>query len=112
MDVRGPGRRAWGCGRGGYLYRVEAAFDPVADLGASGGDPTCIDGMDGFHAEEVLEDGEIRNLSIEHESCLTSGSTSQHNTADVIVGPRTGWCTVTCAAGAISPVGLAPRCAE
>ncbi|MEP6632522.1 MAG: alpha/beta hydrolase, partial [Lapillicoccus sp.] len=72
------------------VHVLEAAQDPVADLGWFGRDPGRLAGVDRPSTDAtVLPDGSAGTRSLGHSSYLTPGTTSQWNVAAVVAGlPR------------------------
>ncbi|WP_346073704.1 alpha/beta hydrolase, partial [Saccharopolyspora thermophila] len=66
----------------GHTYRMEAAWDPVADFSRFGKDPSHMDGFTDLSTEKSKVGGEVTG----HTKYLTDDSTSQHNLAAVIAG--------------------------
>lgn len=71
----------------GHTGVVEAAWDPVADLGWFGADPNRLDGVTGLSARPAtLPDGSATAGSVLHADYLTPGTTSQFNIAATVAG--------------------------
>ena len=71
----------------GHTGVVEAAWDPVADLGWFGDDPNRLDGVTGLSARPAtLPDGTATAGSVLHAQYLTPGTTSQFNIAATVAG--------------------------
>jgi len=69
-----------------HSFRIEAKWDPVADAGAFGIDPSHMDGMTGLSAKDVDLGSQHYDASGGHSEYLNGDTTSQHNMAAVISG--------------------------
>ncbi|MGI8306863.1 alpha/beta hydrolase [Saccharopolyspora hattusasensis] len=76
----------------GHLYNLESAWDPVADFGRFGSDPSNMPGVDNLSTHEAVSpDGQHLVRSIGHGTgggtgYLDAGTTSQYNVGVVVGG--------------------------
>ncbi|MGW0892676.1 alpha/beta hydrolase [Saccharopolyspora sp. NPDC002578] len=77
---------------GGWMYNLESSWDPVADIGRFGGDPSKNPQVDQLCTNEAVSpDGQRLNESTGHNTggpagYLTPGTTSQYNAAVIAAG--------------------------
>ena len=71
----------------GHLGLTEARDDPVADLGAFGGDPNHLPGITNLSAEAATTpDGTPLSEATGHSEYLAPGTTSQYNLGATVAG--------------------------
>ncbi|KAA5837251.1 alpha/beta hydrolase [Saccharopolyspora hirsuta] len=78
----------------GHLYNLESDWDPVADFGRFGSDPSNMPGVDDLSTHDAISpDGQHLARSVGHgvdggTGYLDAGTTSQYNVSTVVGGVR------------------------